>query len=335
MMNPISSPAVVSLSERRAAKRDRVAFVGLADDLAAAVVTDRGLTVFQPSNAISEFVRWYTDAANELLVAVVARTEPPTRVKEVLAFGLAWRRHRDLLLVLSGEHCSLVFPGRGWAGTPVRVWEYDDTLVPRPVSDPSRAEVLAAVLDGDAVEPREGDRLSHELGRDWLKLLLSRPEMADLTQDMQRTGSGDVASGLHVADGTRLAQTLRGSVSHLGQLAPQLIEELERITLPFSDHAPGDAELRIAQSQLDDWLERLSHDIQAELFALQMAAQQRLLNIADSAAASARCRATNSGQDRGRGQGPDPGMPAPNRIGKGYENIRTARTQRVKSDTCT
>jgi Protein of unknown function (DUF2587) len=91
--------------------------------------------------------------------------------------------------------------------------------------------------------------------------------------------------------------------------------------LPFSDHAPGDAELRIAQTQLDDWLERLSHDVQAELFALQMAAQQRLLNIADSAAANARCRATNSGQDRGRGQGPDRGMPAPNRIGKGYENI--------------
>jgi len=297
-MTPISSPAVVSLSERRTAKRGRVGFAGLADGLAAAVAADRVLTAFQPSNAVSEFVRWYTDAANELLLAVVAPTEPQTRVEEVLAFGLAQRQNRDLLLVLSSEHGSVILPRGGWAGTPVRVWEFDDTLVPRPVPDSSRAEILAAILDGQPVEPREGDRLSHELGQDWPKLLLSRPEMADLTQDEQRAGPWDVAPGLHVAGGTRTAQNLRGSVSHLGQLAPQLIDELERITLPFSDHAPGDAELRIAQTQLDDWLERLSHDIQAELFALQMAAQQQLLNIADLAAASARCRATNAGQDR-------------------------------------
>ena len=92
------------------------------------------------------------------------------------------------------------------------------------------------------------------------------------------------------------------------------MDELERITLPFSDHAPGDAELRIAQSQLDDWLEHLSHDIQAELFALQMAAQQQLLTIADLAAATARHRAANAGPDPRRSQGPDPGMPAPDRI---------------------
>jgi hypothetical protein len=321
MMNPTSSPTVVSLTERRAAKRGRDAFAGLADNLAAAVVTDRGLAAFEPSNPLSEFVRWYTDAANELLVAVVAPTEPPTRVEEVLAFGLAWRQNRDLLLVLTPEHGNLILPRRGWAGTPVRVWEYDDTLVPRPAPDPSRAEVLAAVLEGQPVEPPEGDRLSHELGQDWLKLLLSRPEMSDLPQDEQRTGPGDVASGLQVAGGTRPAQRLRGPVSHLGQLAPQLIEELERITLPFSDHAPGDAELRIAQTQLDDWLERLSHGIQAELFALQMAAQQRLLNIADLAAASARCWATNTGQDPRPQPDLDPGMPAPERIGQGYENI--------------
>jgi Protein of unknown function (DUF2587) len=296
-MNPTSCPAVVSLSERRAAKRDRVAFAGLADDLAASVVTDRGLTVFRPSSAVSEFVRWYTDVANELLVAVVAPTEPPSRVEEALAFGLARRQNRDLLLVLCSEHCNVILPGRGWAGTPVRIWEYDDTLVPRPVLDPSRAEVLAAVLDGQLVEPRDGDRLSHERGQDWLKLLLRRREMADLTQDEQGTGPWDEGCpGLHVAGGARPAQTLHGSVSHLEQVAPQLIDELERITLPFSDHAPCDAELRVAQTQLDDWLERLSHGIQAELFALQMAAQQRLLDIADAAAASARRRATNAGQ---------------------------------------
>ena len=141
--------------------------------------------------------------------------------------------------------------------------------------------LFAAVLEGEPVEPRKGDRLRPSLVQDWLKLLLIRAE-ADLTQDDQRNGPWDMAPEWHVAG--RTAHTHRGSVSHLEQLAPQLIDELERITLPFSDNGSGDAELRIAQTQLDDWLQQLSHDIQAELFALQMAAQQQLLSIADLAA---------------------------------------------------
>ena len=60
-------------------------------------------------------------------------------------------------------------------------------------------------------------------------------------------------------------------------LAPELAEELERITLPFSDDAtPSDAELRIAQAQLVGWLEGLFHGIQTALFAQQMAARAQL-----------------------------------------------------------
>jgi hypothetical protein len=77
-------------------------------------------------------------------------------------------------------------------------------------------------------------------------------------------------------------QRLRGihtaSIKELEQgLAPELIEELERITLPFSDEAtPTDAELRIAQAQLVGWLEGLFHGIQTALFAQQMAARAQL-----------------------------------------------------------
>ena len=53
-------------------------------------------------------------------------------------------------------------------------------------------------------------------------------------------------------------------------------EELERIALPFSDDAPSDAELRIAQAQLVGWLEGLFHGIQTALVAQQMAAQAQL-----------------------------------------------------------
>ena len=85
---------------------------------------------------------------------------------------------------------------------------------------------------------------------------------------------------LDEAGRTRLAEIHRRSITELEQgLAPELIEELERITLPFNDAAPSDAELRIAQAQLVGWLEGLFHGIQAALFAQQMVAQQQLQNM--------------------------------------------------------
>jgi hypothetical protein len=79
----------------------------------------------------------------------------------------------------------------------------------------------------------------------------------------------------------RLAEIHRRSIKELEDgLAPELIEELDRIALPFSeDHAPTDAELRIAQAQLVGWLEGLFHGIQTALFAQQMAAQQQLAQM--------------------------------------------------------
>jgi hypothetical protein len=85
------------------------------------------------------------------------------------------------------------------------------------------------------------------------------------------------AAPLDDAARTRLAEIHRRSISELEEgLAPELVEELERITLPFGDEGPSDAELRIAQAQLVGWLEGLFHGIQAALFAQQMAAQQQL-----------------------------------------------------------
>jgi len=57
-------------------------------------------------------------------------------------------------------------------------------------------------------------------------------------------------------------------------LAPELVEELERLSLPFLDNEiPSEAELRISQAQLVGWLEGLFHGIQTALFAQQMAAR--------------------------------------------------------------
>ena len=86
---------------------------------------------------------------------------------------------------------------------------------------------------------------------------------------------------LDEAGRVRLAEIHRRSIKELEDgLAPELIDELERIALPFKDDvAPTDAELRIAQAQLVGWLEGLFHGIQTALFAQQMAAQQQLQQI--------------------------------------------------------
>ena len=83
---------------------------------------------------------------------------------------------------------------------------------------------------------------------------------------------------LDEAGRTRLAQIHSRSIAELEQgLAPELVEELRRITLPFAESAtPSDAELRIAQAQLVGWLEGLFHGIQTALFAQQMAARAQL-----------------------------------------------------------
>jgi hypothetical protein len=82
---------------------------------------------------------------------------------------------------------------------------------------------------------------------------------------------------LDEAGRARLAQVHHRSIQELKDgLAPELVEELNRITLPFGDSAPSDAELRIAQAQLVGWLEGLFHGIQTALVAQQMAAQAQL-----------------------------------------------------------
>jgi hypothetical protein len=83
---------------------------------------------------------------------------------------------------------------------------------------------------------------------------------------------------LDEASRVRLREVHQNSISELSDgLAPELREELDRLTLPFTDdQIPSDAELRIAQAQLVGWLEGLFHGIQTALFAPQMAARVQL-----------------------------------------------------------
>jgi Protein of unknown function (DUF2587) len=76
----------------------------------------------------------------------------------------------------------------------------------------------------------------------------------------------------------RLAEIHKSSIKELEDgLAPELVDELERLSLPFADDTtPSEAELRVAQAQLVGWLEGLFHGIQTTLFAQQMAARAQL-----------------------------------------------------------
>jgi hypothetical protein len=109
------------------------------------------------------------------------------------------------------------------------------------------------------------------------------------------------AAPLDDASRARLREIHRNSITELTDgLAPELREELSRLTLPLDEtHTPSDAELRIAQAQLVGWLEGLFHGIQTALMAQQMAARAQLEEI--------RRRALPSGE-RPSGQQPQEGF---------------------------
>ena len=82
---------------------------------------------------------------------------------------------------------------------------------------------------------------------------------------------------LDEASRTRLRDIHAASIKELEDgLAPELVDELERLSLPFSGDTPSEAELRVAQAQLVGWLEGLFHGIQTAIYAQQMAARAQL-----------------------------------------------------------
>ncbi|MEY9214246.1 bacterial proteasome activator family protein [Thermobifida halotolerans] len=107
------------------------------------------------------------------------------------------------------------------------------------------------------------------------------------------------AAPLDEASRVRLREIHASSIKELEDgLAPELVEELERLSLPFADgETPSDAELRIAQAQLVGWLEGLFHGIQTTLFAQQMAARAQLENMR---------RALPAGLQQHQGEGEQP-----------------------------
>jgi hypothetical protein len=75
----------------------------------------------------------------------------------------------------------------------------------------------------------------------------------------------------------RLREIHEQSIRDLSEgLSPDLVAELNRLTLPFDSEIPSEGELRVAQAQLVGWLEGLFHGIQATLMSQQLAARAQL-----------------------------------------------------------
>lgn len=108
---------------------------------------------------------------------------------------------------------------------------------------------------------------------------------------------------LDEASRTRLARIYDSSINELKSgLAPELVEELERLSLPFASEAPSEPELRIAQAQLVGWLEGLFHGIQTAIYAQQMAARAQLEQMRRALPMGSSPTDPNKGED-----GLDPG----------------------------
>jgi hypothetical protein len=129
-----------------------------------------------------------------------------------------------------------------------------------------------AIPAGASEEGDDGDGERH------ITDLVEQPAKVMRIGSMIRQLLEEVKSApLDEASRARLKEIHQSSIKELEQgLAPELIEELERLTLPFTDETPSESELRIAQAQLVGWLEGLFHGIQTAIYAQQVAARAQL-----------------------------------------------------------
>ncbi len=128
------------------------------------------------------------------------------------------------------------------------------------------------------VDSASGDAATQSVEED-LSALIGQPAKVMRIGSMIKQLLEEVkAAPLDEKARARLTEIHRRSIDELESgLAPELVSELERLSLPFEEGStPSAAELRMAQAQLVGWLEGLFHGIQAALVAQQMAARMQL-----------------------------------------------------------
>jgi hypothetical protein len=146
---------------------------------------------------------------------------------------------------------------------------------------PNRPEGLRIVTLGPDGNPADGDEPAVPGGSDDMSVadMVEQPAKVMRIGTMIKQLLEEVrAAPLDEASRVRLREIYDNSIHELSEgLAPELREELARLSLPFTeDSVPSESELRVAQAQLVGWLEGLFHGIQTALFAQQMAARAQL-----------------------------------------------------------
>jgi hypothetical protein len=148
-----------------------------------------------------------------------------------------------------------------------------------PSDHPEPFRVVTVGPDGSPIEEAPAGGQDDGGGSEGMADMVEQPAKVMRIGSMIKQLLEEVrAAPLDDASRKRLREIHESSIQELSSgLAPELREELARLSLPFTTEAvPSDAELRIAQAQLVGWLEGLFHGIQATLFAQQMAARAQL-----------------------------------------------------------
>ena len=133
-----------------------------------------------------------------------------------------------------------------------------------------QARAMAAAVAQQQAEDGDDDEERHitELVEQPAKVMRIGGMIRQLLEEVK-------AAPLDEASRNRLRDIHASSIKELeAGLAPELVEELHRLSLPFTeDVTPSEGELRIAQAQLVGWLEGLFHGLQTAIYAQQMAAR--------------------------------------------------------------
>lgn len=124
--------------------------------------------------------------------------------------------------------------------------------------------------DVEVVGPEQGEAEERSAVHEPGKLLRIAVMLREMQEEVRRAPTDD-------AGRERLKQVHDRAVRQLCEaLSGDLKEELDTLTLPFSDDRPTESELLIAQAQLIGWLEGLFQGIQAAIVNQQLQARQQL-----------------------------------------------------------